>query len=159
MPTDFARAIFDGQTVRGSDAHALENAVGQDRQWLPVRGREQEDKPDVAPVGSRRHLHPPHGIAKLRPGNNIGIDAHGPHAQFGYDAIHRFEAVERLSLPGGGKAVRTHAVEPAPFAEFDVSVFEDLHAIGHGEDLLNIIIGEDQGHEGRTTEDGGRRTE
>src|SRR6516164_7407053 len=100
-----AREIFDGQPVRGADAHALEHAVGQDSQWLSIRGREQEDEPDVAPVGGGGHLHPPHGVAKLRPGYNIGIDAHCPDAQLGYDAIHGLEAIERLSLPGGGNAV------------------------------------------------------
>src|ERR1700738_3055624 len=91
-----ARKIFDGQAVRGADTHALEHAVGQDSQWLSVRGREQEDEPDVAPVGSSRHLHAPHCVAKLRPGDNIGIDAYGPDAQLGYDAIHCFADVERL---------------------------------------------------------------
>ena len=66
MPTVarvLAREILDAEPVGGADAHALHDAVGQDRQRLAVLHREQQHQPDIAAVRRGRHLFAPHVVA------------------------------------------------------------------------------------------------
>ena len=66
-PRVLAGEIFDAETVGGADAHALHDAVGQDRQRLAGLHREQQHQSDIAivraPPGtfSRRMLLPRFG--------------------------------------------------------------------------------------------------
>jgi hypothetical protein len=132
--------------------HSLHDAVGHDRQRFAGQAREQQDQADIAGVRGGRHLDPAHGVALLRPGHDIGIDADRPDAEFRDDAVHRLEAVERVAAPGGDQAIRANAVDAAAFAQFSVGIFQHLYAFPHGEKLLDVVIGQDQGHDrGRCT--------
>ena len=141
-----ARQIFDAEPVGGADPHALHDAVGKDRQRLAVLGREQEHQPDIAVARRRRHFFAADIVAALRPGDDVGIDADRADAEFRNDAVHRFQAVERILARGRRKTVGTRARHAAAFGELGIGLFEHGDAFRHGEQLVDVVVGQDQGH-------------
>src|ERR1700674_5725730 len=95
-----ARQVFYAKAVGRADADALHDAVGQNRQGLAGCRREQQHQTDITAVRRRPHL-----AALPRRGDDVGIDTHRPDTQFRNDAVHRFQAVNRIVPPGWDQAV------------------------------------------------------
>src|SRR6516162_1529116 len=91
-----AGEVFYAEPIGRADAHALHDAVGQDRERRAVLHREQQHQSDIAVVGRRRDLFSTHGVAALGPSHDVGIDAHRADAELRRHAVHGFEAVERV---------------------------------------------------------------
>ncbi len=152
MPTRLgvlAGEIFDAEPIGGADPHALHHAVGQDRERLAALHREQQHQSDIAIVGRGRHLFAPHIVAALGPGDDVGIDAHGADAELRGHAVHGFEAVERIRPRGRCEAIGPRARDAASFGQLGIGLFHHLDAVAHRQQLLDVVVGEDQGHDGR----------
>ena len=143
----FAGEILDAEPVGCADPHALHHAVGQNRQRLAGRHRKQQDQSDIAIVRRRRDLLAAHVVAPLRPSDDVGIDANRAHAELRNHSVHGLEAIERIRSCRRREAVGTRAGDPASFRQFDIGLFHDLDAFRHGQDFIDVFVGQDQGHE------------
>ncbi len=90
-----AREIARREPGGGGDAHALDHAVGQDRERLAGGGREQQHESDEAAARRRADtdlLGTPAGV--LGPGQDFGGEPDRRHLRERRDAVHRFERIE-----------------------------------------------------------------
>jgi len=138
--------MLDAEAVGRTDAHALQDSVGQDGERLAVAHREQQHQSDVALVGRGRNLLAPHIVAALGPGDDIRIDADGSDAELGAHAVHRLETVDRVRACGRCEAVRARARHSAPFRQLDIGFFHDFDAFAYGQELFDVVVRQDQGH-------------
>src|SRR5262245_5864912 len=141
-----AGEILDAEPVGGAHAHALHDAVGQDRERLAVLHREQQHESDIAIVGRGRDLFAAHGVAAPGPGDDVGIDADRADAELRGYAVHGFEAVERVRPRRRREAVGARARHPASIGQFDIGLLHDRDAFTHRQELLDVVVGEDQRH-------------
>ena len=49
-------------------------------------------------------------------------------------------------MPARDQAVRAHAIDAAARAQLDVGIFQHLDAFAHAQAVLDVVIGDDQGH-------------
>src|SRR6516164_9122516 len=141
-----AGEVFYAEPIGRADAHALHDAVGQDRERLAVLHREQQHQSDIAVVGRRRDLFSTHGVAALGPSHDVGIDAHRADAELRRHAVHGFEAVERVRPRRRREAVGAGARDPASIGQLDIGLLHDRDAFTHRQKLLDIVVGADQRH-------------
>ena len=149
MPTVvriLAGEIFDAEPVGGADAHALHDAVGQDRERLAVLDREQQHQADIAAVRRGRHLFaarcccPSSGQVTMSE-----LMRTAPTPNFGTTPSMDFETIELhqdASSAGEAKSDRVRR-DPPPFRQFDVSLF---HAVDVSSGMVvsgfsDVIVG------------------
>src|SRR5262249_56001106 len=87
-----------------------------------------------------------HGAAAPGLSNEVGIDADRADAELRSQAVHGFEAVERVRPRRGREAVGAGARHAASIGQFDIGLLHDRDAFAHREELLDVVVGEDQRH-------------
>ena len=112
----------------------------------PVSVENKQHQPDIAVARRRRHFFAADIVAALRPGDDVGIDADRADAELRNDAVHGFQAVQRVLARGRRETVGARARHAAAFGELDIGLFEHVDAFRHGQQLVDIVVGQDQGH-------------
>ena len=69
-----------------------------------------------------------------------------PTPSFGATPSIDLQAVERVGARGRREAVGARARDAAPFRQFDIGLFHHIDAFAHRQQLLDIVVGQDQGH-------------
>jgi len=147
------RSVYDGASERFTpeSVAAIQAKLGSDIAMCldvcaPAGSDDLAEAVRLTTVWAKRQREAPRAEGQLL----FGIAQGATDAELRRHAVHGFEAVERVRPRRRREAVGTGARDPAPLRQFDVSLCHDLDAFGHGQELLDVIVGQDQGHAGST---------